>query len=117
MESISPSAPSNGLVVLGNYIGTDSAGDNLGNLGNGVDVWSDDVTIGGTARVPGNVIAYNGKEGILLVFSVDHNSFLSNSIYNNADLGINWATAQLRTISTNKASRYLPPTTTRTIRS
>ena len=89
MESISPSAPANGLVVQGNYIGTDSAGDNLGNQGNGVTVWSDDVTIGGTAAGAGNVIAYNRRAGMPLVFSVDHNSFLSNSIYDNADLGIN----------------------------
>ena len=80
---------SSGLVVQGNYIGTDSAGDNLGNQGNGVTVWSDDVTIGGTASGAGNVIAYNEKQGITLVFSVDHNSFLSNSIYANGGLGIN----------------------------
>ena len=50
----------------------------------------DDVTIGGTAAGAGNVIAYNAKaRGFTLVFSVDDNSFLSNSIYNNGDLGIN----------------------------
>ena len=81
--------PSNGLVVLGNYIGTDSAGDNLGNGGNGVTVWSDDVTIGGTAAGDANVIAYNVQAGIQLVFSVDHDSFLSNSIHGNGNLGIN----------------------------
>jgi hypothetical protein len=69
--------PSNGLIALGNYIGTDAAGDNLGNGGNGVTVWSDDVTIGGTAAGDANVIANNAKAGIALVFSVDHNSFLS----------------------------------------
>ena len=82
--------PSNGLVALGNFIGTDAAGDNLGNSGNGVTVWSDDVTIGGTAAGDANVIAYNAKAGIQLVFSVDHNSFLSNSIYDNGNLGINF---------------------------
>jgi hypothetical protein len=81
--------PSNGLVALGNYIGTDPAGDDLGNTSDGVEVWSDDVTIGGTATGDANVIANNAKAGIQLVFSVDHNSFLSNSIYNNGNLGIN----------------------------
>ena len=55
---------SSGLVVQGNFIGTDAAGDNQGNQGNGVTVWSDDVTIGGTASGAGNVIAFNGKQGI-----------------------------------------------------
>jgi uncharacterized repeat protein (TIGR01451 family) len=80
--------PANGLLVLGNYIGTDSAGDDLGNMGNGVTIWSDDVTIGGTTQGAGNVIAYNANDGITLVFDVHHNSFLSNSIHDNGRLGI-----------------------------
>ncbi len=82
--------PSNGLVALGNLIGTDSEGYKLGNGGNGVTVWSDDVTIGGTAAGDGNVIAYNADAGIQLVFNVDHDSFLSNSIHDNGNLGINF---------------------------
>ena len=80
--------PSNGLLVEGNYIGTDSNGDRLGNGGNGVTVWSNNITIGGTTSGAGNVIAFNGKQGITLVFSVYDNSFLSNSIYENGGLGI-----------------------------
>ena len=77
------------LLILGNYIGTDSAADNLGNKGDGVDIGSDGVTIGGTARGTGNVIADNGISGILIDGNFDHNSFLTNSIYGNANLGIN----------------------------
>ena len=53
-------------------------------------VWSNNVTIGGTANGAGNIIANNTSDGIRLVFDVDHNSFLSNSIYNNGGLGINF---------------------------
>ena len=40
-------------------------------------------------RGTGNVIADNGISGILIDGNFDHNSFLSNSIYDNASLGIN----------------------------
>ncbi len=81
--------PANGTYVLGNFIGTDSFGDNLGNVGRGVDIGSDDVTVGGTASGAANVIAFNGSSGIFVGGNLDHNSFLSNSIYDNTDLGIN----------------------------
>ncbi len=83
-----PNAAS-GLLILGNFIGTDSAAGNLGNKGDGVDIGSDGVTIGGTASGTGNVIADNGISGILIDGNFDHNSFLTNSIYGNANLGIN----------------------------
>lgn len=80
---------SSGLLILGNYIGTDSAADNLGNQGDGVDIASDSVTIGGTTIGAGNVIADNGISGILIDGNFDHNAILTNSIYGNANLGIN----------------------------
>ncbi|QEH31992.1 Large cysteine-rich periplasmic protein OmcB precursor [Aquisphaera giovannonii] len=86
-----------GTVVQGNYIGTNAAGaTNLGNAGTGIVIWSDDVTIGGTAAGAGNVIAYNKGgtldqgDGIRFIFDVHHNSILSNSIHDNAGLGINF---------------------------
>ena len=78
-------------MVEGNFIGTDASGTLiLGNAGSGVDVWTNNVTIGGTIAAAGNMIAFNESDGIKLVFNSDHNSFLSNSIYDNAGLGINF---------------------------
>ncbi|WP_165227378.1 beta strand repeat-containing protein [Aquisphaera insulae] len=89
--------PANGTVVQGNYIGTTPGGaTNLGNVGTGIVIWSDDVTVGGTAAGAGNVIAYNRGnsldpgDGIRLVFDVHHNTILSNSIHDNTGLGINF---------------------------
>ncbi len=82
------SGEADGLVVLGNYIGTDSAGDDLGNKSNGVDLVASNITIGGTAQGAGNVITNNVNQGIVVVSNNDHNSFLSNSIYDNGSLGI-----------------------------
>jgi uncharacterized repeat protein (TIGR01451 family) len=82
--------PSTGMLVLGNYIGTDPEGDDLGNKGNGVDIGDNGDTIGGTTAGAGNVIANNGGAGITIGGSLDDNAFLSNSIYNNGNLGINF---------------------------
>ena len=89
--------PADGTVVQGNFIGTDSGGLlNLGNAGTGIVVWTNNITIGGTSAAAGNIIAYNKGnvldkgDGIRLVFSSNHDSFLSNSIHDNAGLGINF---------------------------
>ena len=82
--------PADGTVVEGNFIGTDTSGTlNLGNQGAGVVVSSNNVTIGGTANGAGNIIANNTRDGINLG-GTDQDSFLSNSIYNNGGLGINF---------------------------
>jgi titin len=53
-------------LVEGNYIGTDASGTvALGNVGNGIQVFSAFITIGGTATGAGNVISGNGQDGIL----------------------------------------------------
>ncbi|APW61472.1 beta strand repeat-containing protein [Paludisphaera borealis] len=93
-----------GLVVEGNFIGTDRIGtpglgngNNGANGGNGVSLFSNGNTIGGTAPGAGNVIANNSSNGIALVLGSNNNSFLGNSIYNNGQkpvgftqLGINF---------------------------
>ncbi len=85
---------SGGMVALGNFVGTDlTAMQNLGNRFNGFSVGSSAVTIGGSTTGAGNTIEFNGQgssgAGIQLEGEVDHDTFLSNSIYENAGLGIN----------------------------
>lgn len=77
-----------------NFIGTDVTGTlRLGNKGNGVALGSSGNTVGGVGSVGGNTIAYNGTgavgAGVQLVGLVNRDTILSNSIYENAGLGIN----------------------------
>ena len=87
-------AGGNGILVAGNFIGTDPTGALLlGNELNGVSLGSSSNTVGGTAAGAGNVIDNNGSgstgAGVQLVGIVNDDSILSNSIFNNAGLGIN----------------------------
>ncbi|HXG64790.1 MAG TPA: right-handed parallel beta-helix repeat-containing protein [Blastocatellia bacterium] len=75
--------------VLGNYIGTDVTGTAaLGNLGDGVRLLDQGNTIGGTDSSAGNVIAFNGGDGVAITFPGPGNPILSNSIFANGGLGI-----------------------------
>ncbi len=92
---ISGSAHSNN--IIGNYIGTDSQGDSLlGNINAGIEIGdtsskSDSNNIGGLfgsdTESTGNVIAYNGSDGIVVVSGTE-NKISRNSIYKNGGLGI-----------------------------
>ena len=88
-------AGSGGILVEGNFIGTDSTGKllNLGNLENGIQLASSSNTIGGTGAGVSNTIDFNGSgqvgSGVQLVGSVNQNTILSNSIYGNSGYGIN----------------------------
>lgn len=81
-----------GALVRGNYIGPGADGSVLGNIGNGINLTAMDagrVTIGGTNLGDGNLIAYNGGNGILATFGgVGRASFLRNDIHDNGQLGI-----------------------------
>jgi hypothetical protein len=86
---------SNDTLVQGNSIGTDPTGTNvLGNFGPGVFLLngSSGDTIGGLAAGAGNTIAFNSGAGVVVGnYSGDlcvGNAILSNSIYENAALGI-----------------------------
>jgi len=53
-------------VVQGNYIGTDAAGNDLGNGGNGVTIMSILETEGSNTVGPGNVIGFNDLDGVVV---------------------------------------------------
>jgi uncharacterized repeat protein (TIGR01451 family) len=75
--------------VQGNFIGTAADGATpLGNTNNGVTLGNAaGNTIGGSAASAGNVIAFNGRDGVAAEAGIG-NSILSNSIYSNTLLGI-----------------------------
>jgi VCBS repeat-containing protein len=75
-------------IVAGNYIGTDAAGDAIGNELYGVMTSVTNNTIG-----PGNVIAFNGSRfggpGVILLNGTARNTaIVGNSIFSNFGLGI-----------------------------
>ncbi|TMD02445.1 MAG: DUF11 domain-containing protein, partial [Chloroflexi bacterium] len=83
-----------GNLIQGNFIGTQANGVGpLGNLGDGINVADTggigavNNSIGGLASGAGNVIAYNGGNG-LNVLGGTRIAILSNSIFSNAKLGI-----------------------------
>jgi titin len=75
--------------VQGNFLGTGPSGTSaLGNGGNGVAVVNaSNNTIGGTAAGAGNVIAFNGNDGVL-VDTGSGNAIQQNSIFSSGNLGI-----------------------------
>ncbi|HSB11034.1 MAG TPA: HYR domain-containing protein [Blastocatellia bacterium] len=77
--------------VLGNFIGTDAGGNNpLGNGGTGVAFFGGafNNTVGGSAAGAGNTIAFNAGAGVAIPGGFG-NAILTNSIFNNAQTGIN----------------------------
>ena len=80
--------------VQGNYIGTTRSG--TGDLGNGdfgVIVSGSDNLVGGSSRTRANIIAFNGgsfnRDGVAITDDAGTgNRIMGNSIYANADLGI-----------------------------
>jgi hypothetical protein len=80
---------SSGAVILGNLIGTNSAGTGpLGNTSVGIVVPTSTNTIGGTTPAAANVIAFNGAAGVQI--DGTSNAVLGNSMFSNtgANLGI-----------------------------
>ena len=86
---------SGGVVIQGNFIGTDASGSNpLGNMLQGVALAGSGNVIGGeSGDTPGtgNIIAFNNQEGVLIFSPSTDSAFdpiLSNSIFSNGKLGI-----------------------------
>lgn len=78
-----------GMSVLGNYIGVDASGyQPLGNGKFGIEVQGHQAQIGRPIAGAGNVIAYNGDDGISVRYENDYNSIAGNSIYSNGGIGI-----------------------------
>ncbi|MDX2442750.1 MAG: gliding motility-associated C-terminal domain-containing protein, partial [Bacteroidales bacterium] len=78
-------------LIQGNYIGTNSGGQDLGNGGAGILVSSSTSNnqIGGTQTGAGNTIAFNSSDGIWISNDAgSNNAILGNSIYSNSGIGI-----------------------------
>ncbi|MEE8306717.1 MAG: hypothetical protein V3R81_05585, partial [Gammaproteobacteria bacterium] len=76
--------------VLGNLIGIDAAGTaNLANTSDGIYVGGSNNVIGGTAANAGNIIAFNGGDGIDVANTAGTGQIISgNSIFSNSGIGI-----------------------------
>ncbi|HTS15966.1 MAG TPA: HYR domain-containing protein [Verrucomicrobiae bacterium] len=90
----SPTPPPTVNVVQGNFIGTDRTGtNNLGNVLSGILIDGTftqtlDNVVGGTSPGQGNVIAFNGSNGVTVVSNALSNAIFGNSVFTNAALGI-----------------------------
>lgn len=74
--------------IVGNLIGVGVNQQPIGNGGGGVLIQgASRVVVGGTSAADGNIIANNAGSGVV-VLSGETNSFLGNSIFTNAPLGI-----------------------------
>ena len=73
-------------VISGNWIGTNSSLDDIGNSLSGISVDGSNNRIGGSLPGEGNTIAFNSYG--VVVHSGDGNSVLSNSIHSNSSLAI-----------------------------
>jgi hypothetical protein len=83
-------AGASGNVIEGNFIGVDASGTSaLGNGGNGVAFLNgaSNNRVGGTAPGAGNVLAFNGGDGVL-VLGGSGDAILRNRIFANGHLGI-----------------------------
>ena len=94
-DGIDVFAADNTNEIIGNYIGTNSAGDNLGNTDTGVELSTGPATVGGSASMDAastaaraNVIAFNGDDGVDVQTSLTGTSIRGNELFANADLGI-----------------------------
>ena len=84
-----------GASILGNFIGTDPTGTAAaGNQGNGITLLSilGGNTVGGTTPGAGNIIAFNSQSGVAIESGT---GILSNSIFSNGSMGINFPNSDL----------------------
>jgi hypothetical protein len=107
------SAVSN-ITIQGNLIGTDVTGvSGLANTQAGIDLEDgQNILIGGTAANAGNTIAFNGQRGIEAGSTATDTSILTNSIYANAGLGIDWGVDNVT--PNNSGEQNYPVVTTAT---
>ncbi len=90
-DGASPGTGTTGTVIQGNFVGVGADGTTaVGNGTNGVRITTESGhTIGGTVAGAGNVIAHNGKDGVMIQDSAANmNSILGNVIHANAEEGI-----------------------------
>jgi CSLREA domain-containing protein len=88
-NGIAASGDCHGTRILGNQIGSDVSGSvAIPNLGNGMEIFGTDITIGGLNPGEGNLVFGNGDSGIRLENEGDRNLVLGNTITENAQAGI-----------------------------
>ena len=88
LDGISISGGVTGVIIQGNFIGTDATGTfALGNQNRGISVFGNNATIGGIGPGEGNVVAHSGVGGIDIYGSAG-NAIRGNSIYANGTIGI-----------------------------
>jgi CSLREA domain-containing protein len=80
-------AGTTGNSIFGNFIGTNNAGADLGNVRDGIaiGIGASDNTIGGALPGEGNIIGFSGLAGVLLFDGVTGNEVLGNFIGTNGD--------------------------------
>jgi parallel beta-helix repeat protein len=84
-----------GATIQGNRIGSDVNGTgNLGNGQSGIEAWNGSLNnlIGGATTSLGNIVAFNGGDGVLIRNNSTGNAILSNSIFGNVESGIDLGT-------------------------
>src|SRR5262249_22600902 len=97
-----------GTSIAGNFIGTDATGTApLGNTSHGLVLgdWVQNTQVGGASPGRANVIAFNGRAGILVAGgNANGNTISGNAIFGNAELGIDLsASTDADGITTNDA--------------
>jgi parallel beta-helix repeat protein len=91
IDGISISGGVAGVVIQGNFIGTDATGTfALGNQNRGISVFGTNAIIGGIGPGEGNVVAHSGVGGVD-IYGSSGNAIRGNSIYANGTVGIDLA--------------------------
>ncbi|UCF36193.1 MAG: CSLREA domain-containing protein, partial [Acidobacteriota bacterium] len=96
-----------GILIQGNYIGTNEQGDQLPNAANGIGIQGPSTTeVGGEDKRAENQIRFNGEHGILIDgYSTSSNKIINNTIEANTVDGVHIITSSLNEVQSNTISQ------------